>query len=415
MTKKRWILAGLGVAVVAGLAWLWMGRSTSEAESADQSASAGQATAAVVRVEPHDFGDTLSISGAFKPFQDVDIHAKVAGYIKVIYVDVGDHVTTGETLAVLEVPELQAQLVGAEAAVRRAKEDIGRAQGDLDRAKSSHAAAHLMYTRLNDASKTREGLVAQQEIDDAQAKDLETEAQISSAKSALSAAEQAFDVAQANQKQVSAMSDYTRITAPFAGVITNRYADTGALVAAGTSESTQAIPVVKLAQISVLRLVLPIPESVAGQIGVGKVLKVHVDALNRDYEGKVSRFADALNEQTRTMETEIDFQNPKGELMPGMYVEAYFVHDQKKNALAVPIEAIVREGDQAKVLVVDAQNVIRERPVQLGQEDSLYDEVIRGLSKDERVVVGNLGSFRSGQKVTPKETALAPANPSGGD
>jgi RND family efflux transporter MFP subunit len=415
MTKKRWILAGLGVAVVAVLAWLWMGRSTSEAESADKSAGGGQATAPVVRVEPHDFGDTLSISGAFKPFQDVDIHAKVAGYIKVIYVDVGDHVTAGETLAVLEVPELQAQLVGADAAVRRAKEDIGRAQGDLDRAKSSHAAAHLMYTRLNDASKTREGLVAQQEIDDAQAKDLETEAQISSAKSALSAAEQAFDVAQANQKQVSAMSDYTRITAPFAGVITNRYADTGALVAAGTSESTQAIPVVKLAQISVLRLVLPIPESVAGQIGVGKVLKVHVDALNRDYEGKVSRFADALNEQTRTMETEIDFQNPKGELMPGMYVEAYFVHNQKKHALAVPIEAVVREGDQAKVLVVDAQNAIQERPVQLGQEDSLYDEIIRGLAKDERVVVGNLGSFRSGQKVTPKETALAPANPSGGD
>lgn len=403
------------MAAVTGLVWFWMGRSTSEAESADKSAGAGQATAPVVRVEPHDFGDTLSISGAFKPFQDVDIHAKVAGYIKVIYVDVGDHVTKGETLAVLEVPELQAQLVGADAAVRRAKEDIGRAQGDLDRAKSSHAAAHLMYTRLNDASKTREGLVAQQEIDDAQAKDLETEAQISSAKSALSAAEQAFDVAQANQKQVSAMSDYTRITAPFAGVITNRYADTGALVAAGTSESTQAIPVVKLAQISVLRLVLPIPESVAGQISVGKVLKVHVDALNRDYEGKVSRFADALNEQTRTMETEIDFQNPKGELMPGMYVEAYFVHDQKKNALAVPIEAIVREGDQAKVLVVDAQNVIEERPVQLGQEDSLYDEVVRGLAKDERVVIGNLGSFRSGQKVTPKETALAPANPSGGD
>jgi len=412
MTKKKWILTGLGLAVVAGLSWLWMGRGTSEAESADKSANTGHATAPVVLAEPHDFGDTLSISGAFKPFQDVDIHAKVAGYIKVIHVDVGDHVTKGETLAVLEVPELQAQLAGADAAVRRAKEDIGRAQGDLERAKSSHAAAHLMYTRLNDASKTREGLVAQQEIDDAQAKDLESEAQVSSAKSALSAAEQAFDVAQANQKQISALSDYTRITAPFAGVITNRYADTGALVAAGTSSSTQAIPVVKLAQVSVLRLVLPIPESVAGQIRVGKVIKVHVYALNRDYEGKVSRFADALNEQTRTMETEIDFQNPTGELMPGMYVEAYFQHNQKKNALAVPIEAVVREGDQAKVLVVDSQNTIQERPVRLGQEDSLFAEVTGGLSKDDRIVVGNLGAFRAGQKVLPKEAAATPVNPS---
>lgn len=414
MTKQRWILAGLGVAIAAGLAWFWMAHAASEAGSAAEAGS-GQVTAPVTRVAPHDFGDTLSISGAFKPFQDVDIHAKVAGYIKVINVDVGDHVSKGQTLAVLEVPELQAQLAGADAAVRRAKEDIGRAQGDLERAKSSHAAAHLMYARLNDASKAREGLVAQQEIDDAQAKDLEAEAQVSSAKSALAAAEQALDVAQANQKQIAALSDYTRIAAPFAGVITNRYADTGALVAAGTSESTQAIPVVKLAQISVLRLVLPIPESVAGQIRVGKILKVHVDALNRDYEGKVSRFADALNEQTRTMETEIDFPNPKGELMPGMYVEAYFVHNEKKNALAVPIEAVLREGNQAKVLIVDSQNVIQERPVQLGQEDSVYDEVVGGLGQGERVIVGNLGSFRAGEKVTPKETAAPPPALSGGE
>jgi RND family efflux transporter MFP subunit len=409
MTKKRWIVAALALGAAVVLAWFWAGRGASEADN--RGGSAGPVTAPVTRVEPHNFGDTLSISGAFKPFQDVDIHAKVAGYIKVINVDVGDHVSKGQTLAILEVPELQAQLAGADAAVRRAKEEIGRAQGDLERAKSSHAAAHLMYTRLNDASKAREGLVAQQEIDDAQAKDLEAEAQVASAKSALSAAEQALDVAQANQRQIAAMSDYTRITAPFAGVITNRYADTGALVAAGTSESTQAIPVVKLAQISVLRLVLPIPESVAGQIRNGKTLKVHVDALNRDYEGKVSRFADALNEQTRTMETEIDFQNPKGELMPGMYVEAYFVHNEKKNALAVPIEAVLREANQVKVLVVDPQNVIQERAVQLGQEDSVYDEVLGGLSQDERVIVGNLSSFRPGEKVQPKETT---AEPSGG-
>jgi RND family efflux transporter MFP subunit len=415
MTKKHWLIAGLAVVVAAVLAWIFIGRGASEADTPDKTGGSAAAIAvAVARVAPHDFGDTLSISGAFKPFQDVDIHAKVAGYIKVIYVDVGDHVHKGQTLAILEVPELEAQLTGADAAVRRAKEDIGRAQGDLERAKSTHTAAHLMYTRLDEASKTRQGLVAQQEIDDAHAKDLESEAQVSSAKSALSAAEQALDVAQANQKQVAAMSDYTRITAPFDGVVTNRYADTGALVAAGTSESTQAIPVVKLAQIAVLRLELPIPESAASQIRVGKILKVHVDALNKDYEGKVSRFADALNEQTRTMETQIDFQNPKGELMPGMYCEAYFLHNQK-NALAVPVDAVERNGEEAKVLVVDTQDVIQERPVKLGQEGSTYIEVLSGVSEGERVIVGNLGNYRAGQKVQPKTAETPATNPTGGE
>lgn len=411
MTRKKWIVTGLGLVAVALFVWIWISRTSSEADTRGD--TSGVITAPVTRVARHDFGDTLSISGAFKAFQDVDIHAKVAGYIKVIYVDVGDHVKEGQTLAVLEVPELAAQLTGADAAVRRAKEEIGRAQGDLERARSTHAAAHSAYARLSDAAKTREGLVAQQELDDAQAKDLEAEAQVSSAKSALAAAQQELEVAQANQKQIAALADYTRITAPFAGVVTNRYADTGALVAAGTSSSTQAIPVVRLAQISVLRLVLPIPESVAGQISVGKTLKVHVDALNQDFEGKVSRFADSLNEQTRTMETEIDFQNPTGKLIPGMFVEAYFVHNQKKNALAVPLDAVMRAGEQPKVLVVNSQSVVEERQVKLGQEDSTRIEVLGGLAEGESVITGNLGEFRAGQKVLPKETGTPAATPVG--
>jgi len=414
MTVKKWIISGILLVFVAVLVRLSVGRFSSEADGPDrEAADSGVISAAVARVGRHDLGETLTISGAFKPFQDVEVHAKVAGYIKVIYVDVGDHVKAGQTIAELEVPELAAQLAGAEAAVRRAKEDIGKAEGDLDRSKSTHSAAHTAYHRLDDAAKTRQGLVAQQELDDAQAKDLESEAQVASAKAALSAAQQALEVAQANQKQVSAMSDYTHITAPFAGVITNRYADTGALVAAGTSSSTQAIPVVRLAQTSVLRLVLPMPESVAAQIRVGQMMKVRVQALNQDFEGKVSRFADSLNEETRTMETEIDFENASGRLIPGMYAEIYFVHDQKKNALTVPLEAVLHKGSQATVLVVNSQNLVEERQVKLGQEESTRIEVLSGVSEGERVIVGKLGEFRSGQKVLPKESDAVTANAPG--
>ncbi len=386
--------------------WGLFRHAKTEADGADNPEHASVPVAAVVKVGHGTLGTPLTLAGGFKPFQEVDLHAKVAGYIKTMYVDVGSHVKEGQTLAVLEVPELAAELSGADAAVRRAKEEIRRAQGDVQRAKSAHEATHAMADRLTQASESRAGLVAQQEVDDARAKDLEGEAQVSSAQAALSAAEQALDVAVATQQQYKALSDYTKITAPFTGVITVRYADTGSLIAAGTSSSTQSAPVVRIAQISVLRLVLPIPESIAGQIRLGDPVKVHVQALNQDSVGKVSRFADALDPQTRTMETEIDFQNPDGKLLPGMYVEAKIGVAARTDVLTVPLEAVETNGSEGTVLVVNAQNMLEERKVHLGLQGSTRVEVLSGLSDGERVVIGSRNEFRAGMKVTPKEIEL---------
>src|ERR1700739_114160 len=367
MSKNgKLMIAGL---VCLGLIALWTGlrHGKTEAGGADPAGKAhGDIVAAVVKVSRGKLGVPLTLAGAFKPFQDVDVHAKVAGYIKKIYVDVGSHVSEGQTLAILEVPELAAQLAGADAAVRRARQEIGRAQGDVERAKSGHVAVHAMYERLKQAAQQKVGLVAQQEVDNAQAKDLEAEAQGSSAESALNAAQQALEVAEANAKQYTALSEYTRIVAPFTGVVTVRYADTGSLIAAGTAKSTQSEPVVRIAQISVLRLVLPIPESIAGEIRLGDPVKVHVQALNADYVGKVSRFADSMDQQTRTMHTEIDFQNSDGRLLPGMYAQAIINPPDQRDILTVPLEAVELGADssQGSVLVVNAQNVLEERKVQ---------------------------------------------------
>jgi RND family efflux transporter MFP subunit len=404
MTKKLWTVSA-GTLLAGGLiACVWLGRGSTERGGIhDVAADADIPPAAVARVERHNLGSTLAIAGEFKPFQDVDVHAKVAGYIRQIYVDVGDHVKEGQTLAVLEVPELAAQLTGAEASVRAAEQQIHKAQGDLQRAKSSHSAAHSAYVRLKQAADSRAGLVAQQEVDDTQAKDLETEGQTASAEAELAAAKQQLEVSQANQKQFSAMSNYTRIVAPFAGVITNRYADTGALIAAGTSSSTQAIPVVRLAQTSKLRLVLPIPESVVAQIHLGDPVKVRVQALDQEIEGRVSRFADSLDRQTRTMETEIDFDNRAGRLISGMYTETRLSLREKKKALTIPLEAISRNGEEATVLTVNAENVVEERKVRLGVEDSTRIEVVSGLSEGERVIIGNRSEYHNGEKVQPKD------------
>jgi len=411
--KKLWIaLAALFVIVI--LAWRWIGRAPTEADDQNRPlVTSAESVAAVAHAERRSVGTTLTIAGEFKPFQDVDVHAKVAGYIKVIYVDVGDHVKAGQTLAVLEIPELAAQLAGADAGVRRSKEEIRRAEGDLVRAQSAHAAAHSAYARLKQAAESRSGLVAQQDIDDSEAKDLEFEAQVSSSSAALSSAQQQLQVAEANQKQYRALSDYARIVAPFSGVVTARYADTGALIAAGTSSSTPSIPVVRLAQISKLRLVLPIPESVAAQIHLGDPVKVRVQALNQDIVGKVSRFADSLDRQTRTMETEIDFDNRDGHLIPGMYAESQLSLREKKDALTVPLESVTRNGDDATVLAVSPDNIIEERHVKLGLEDSVRVEVLSGLTDKDRVVIGNRSQFRNGQKIQPKDVG-AGASRAGG-
>lgn len=415
MTMKRLIIVAAVLAAGCFLAWFWIGRGSSEAEAPGNATNDSNVVpAAVARVERHTIADTLTISGEFKPFQDVDVHAKVAGYIKVINVDVGDHVKEGQTLAVLEVPELTAQLAGTDAAVRRSKDEIRRAQSDMERAQSAHSAAHSAYARLKQAADSRAGLVAQQELDESQAKDLEAEAQVASTQAELSAAQQQLQVAEANQRQYTALSDYSRIVAPFAGVVTARYADTGALVAAGTSSSTQAIAVVRLAQISKLRLVLPIPESLAGQIHLGDPVKVHVQALNQDIEGKVSRFADSLDLQTRTMETEIDFENHDGRLIPGMYAETRLSMREKKNALTIPLESVTRNGDDATVLAVNPQNILEERHLKLGLEDNVRVEVLSGLSDQDRVVIGNRSEFRNGQKIQPKDVAAPAGDTTGG-
>jgi len=409
--KSKSVIAGL---VLVGLIALWAGwrHGKTEADEADHGAKThGETVAAVVKVSRGKLGSPLTLAGAFKPFQDVDVHAKVAGYIKKIYVDVGSRVSEGQTIAVLEVPELAAQLAGADAAVRRSRQEISRAQGDVQRAKSAHAAVHAMCQRLQQAAEQKVGLVAQQELDNARAKDLEGEAQVSSAEAALNAAQQAFEVAEANAKQYAALSEYTRIVAPFTGVVTVRYADTGSLIAAGTASSTQSTPVVRIAQISVLRLVVPIPESIAGEIRLNDPVKVHVQALNADYVGKVSRFAESLDPQTRTMETEIDFQNADGRLLPGMYVQAIVAPPDSRDILTVPLETVALGADasEGSVLVVNAKNILEERKVQLGLQGSTRVEVRVGLTDGEFVVIGSRNEFRPGMKVIPK--VIDPSQP----
>ena len=339
------ILAGAALPAVIGT--LACARSRAATETADHP------TVAVARVVNGDLAQTLTLAAEFRPNQEIEVHAKVAGYVKAINVDVGDRVRAGDLLAVLEIPELQDDMTSAEAGVKHSQEEINRAQADLSRAESAHEVAHVGSTRLVNVMKQRPNLVAQQDIDEAQGRDRVSEAQVATAKAAVAAAQEQLAVARANENKTRTLFAYARITAPFAGVITHRYADTGAMIQAGTSSQTQAMPIVRLSQNNLLRLTIQVPESAVARIHIGAPVDIKVQALGRTFVGKVARFAEKLNSDTRTMETEVDVANPKLELVPGMYAYASITTDQARGVLLAPVQAIDRKDDKVEALVVD--------------------------------------------------------------
>jgi RND family efflux transporter MFP subunit len=373
----------------------------------ESSLSTAHPIVAVARAGPADLSKSVVLTAEFRPYQEIEVHAKVAGYVKQILVDVGDRVKSGQTLAVLEVPEMADDVARAGASRKRSEAEVEHAKDELTRAEAAHEATHVTYQRLFDVSKQRPNLVAQQEIDDAKAKDLASEAGVSAAKSALAAARQGVEVSQVDQQRTNTMLAYSRITAPFAGVISKRYADTGAMIQAGTSSQTQAMPLVRLSQIDMLRLILPVPEEIVSHIRPGQVVEVRVPSLKRTFLGKVARFSDSVSTATRTMATEVDVANANSTLVPGMYAEANLTLDRRPKALAIPLTAISTEGEKSTVFVVNSENKIEERPIKLGIQTAHQAEVIAGVRDGDLVVVGNRSQIQQGLQVIPKQIEMA--------
>ena len=358
--------------------------------------------AAVSTVQRGTISHVLSLAGQFQPYQVVDVHAKVSGYLKHIYVDIGDKVRAGQTLGVLEVPELSAQYRSTQAEEGRSKDEITRAQNAVVQAKSTHAALQANYDRLRQAAKAQPGLIAEQELDDAQSRAEASQAQIDEAESALSASRQGADAAHADMQRVGALQSYTTITAPLNGVVIWRYADTGALIQAGTASDVQSLPIIKLSQSDLLRLRLPVPEDAVGYVHQGDVVQIRIDALKRSISGKIVRFTRNVSLDTRTMETEVDVPNKDLSITPGMYANTYLQLAHRENILTIPLLAVARQDHQATVMVLDAQNQVRPRQVQLGIQGSTLVEVVQGLQAGDRVVQGEQNEYRSGELVTPR-------------
>ena len=328
----------------------------------------------VARVTRQDLYNEVTFPAEFRPYVEVELHAKVSGYVREMKVDFGDRVKAGQLLATLEVPELRDELHNAMATQQKAEAD--------------YTNAHLIYHRLATVNEAHPNLVAQQDLDTADANDRTTAAAIAAAK--------------ANVEKYQTLVDYTRITAPFDGVVTKRYADPGALIQAGTTSDTQSLPLVRVSDNYLLRLDFPVDQSYVKDVRVGDAVAVRVESLGgKPFPGTITRSSLKVNEDTRTMMTEVEVPNPKLEIVPGMYCRVVLTVQRRPQVLTIPIQAVPPSLTNS-VYVINDQQQIEERPVTLGLDTPYEYEVTAGLKEGELVMVGSRSQVQPGQKVEPK-------------
>ncbi len=366
--RWRGLIISLVAAAVIITSWVVKSRTGLPPSAAE---SAPPVTVSVVPVTREDLFRQRTISAEFRPRMEVELHAKVTGYLEQMKVDFGDHVSAGQLLATLEVPELYDQLRSAQALQARNEAD--------------YTNAHIIFERLQLVNREHPNLVAQQELDTALSRDAVAAAAIAAGK--------------AEMERFQTMANYTRISAPFTGVITRRYADPGALIQAGTASSAQGGPLLRVSDNFHLRLDFQVSVDDVRFIQVGNPVEVRVDSLGgRRFTGAISRFSSKVNDETRTMMVELEIANPDLAIVPGMYAAVDLQLERHPGVLAVPIQAV--GGDKhPMVYVVGAKSEIEARPVKLGLETPEKYEILSGLKEGEMVMIGNRSLVRAGQKV----------------
>ncbi len=358
----------------------------------------------VVKATRGNLANHLEIAAEFRPYQEVDVYAKVSGYIQKLYINWGTHVKRGDLLAILDNPELKHQLQRDEATIRRSRHEVTRSREDLNRSKSAYTVSHLTYARLAEVQEKRPELIAQQEVDVAEGKDREASATVSAATASLDAANEALIEAEAALKQDQALYAYTRMTAPFDGVVTRIDAYSGALLPAATSSDKDASPLCHLSQNNLLRLVIPLPQRVLGQIHVGQVIDVKVGTHDRTFKGEIALFTDQVDLATRTMHAEVTVPNPTYELVPGMYASVEIPLHGAENVVVLPVQAVQVTGEfSGTVLVVNGSNRIEQRSVMLGTQTANEIEIKSGIQQGELVVFGNQAQYKMENLWNPKK------------
>ena len=308
----------------------------------------------------------LALPGTVRPLEETKIYARVTGYVRSWKADIGDKVTAGQVLAEIDTPEIDAQLSQARAQLAVARAAVTQARAQRDYSKSS--------------SVRTSGLADQQLVSKAQVE--QTDAQAATDEAMLTSAQSNVMAQEANVRRLLDMQAFAKVVAPFAGTLTQRSVDRGALVRDGATT-----PMFTVVAIDPVRIFVDVPQSVAPSVKPGTSATVTVrEYAGRKFEGKVTRAAGALDPELHTMPTEIHVANSDGALLPGMYVQVAINLAVPHRVLELPATALYNDAQGLRVATVDAQNKVKFVPITIERDTGATVQIETGLTGDERVI-----------------------------
>jgi len=342
---------------------------------------------------------SLVLPGNIQAVTEAPLLARATGYLKARSVDIGDRVTAGQLLAEIEAPDLDQQVRQAQAAFEQAQADLERATAALEQGKANEALAKVTATRWDNL--VQRGVVSKQENDQYQAQYQAQSANVRALDRAVAAAKSSVSAAQANVSRLVELQSYLKVRAPFAGIITLRNVDVGALVNAGNTL------LFRIAQANLLRTYINVPQASAGDVHVGQTAVLSTsEYLDRKFSGTVTRTANALDPSSRTLLAEVQVPNSDGKLLPGMYVQVDLRLPRKDPPILVPGDTLVVRPEGTLVATLDRDNVIHFQKIVVGRDLGDRIEVLDGVAEGTKVVINPNDSVQEGIRVHPVAAAV---------
>lgn len=345
----------------------------------------------------------LVLPGSIQAVQETAIYARVDGYLKRRLVNIGDQVQSGQILAEIDTPELDQQLYQVKATLAQSVSALEQARATLQ-----HSETQLDYNRTNlDRWKTMKerDLVAQQDVDDRQVLVRSGQADVDAARANVAAAEANVTANKANVERLVNLQAFQKVRAPFAGVITVRNVDNGALISAGSSSNTQ--PLFRMAQTDSLRIFVNVPQTFMASVTPGLAAEIAVREFpRRSFAAQVASVSGALDPASRTLLAEVRMRNEGNLLRPGIYADVKFHFTRSEPPLLIPASALIVRSGSPRVATVGADHKVRFQVVHLGRDYGATIEVVEGLNERDQLLLAPSDDLQEGQVVR----SVAPTN-----
>jgi RND family efflux transporter MFP subunit len=386
--------------LVAGYFLGYLPRQQREMALAQESKAGGEALP-VVKVAPVERSlskGNLVLAGNIEAVTEAPVLARSSGYVLKRYVDIGDRVQEGQVLAEIEAPELDQQIAQAKATVDQAHSNIEQTQAALEQGRSNAALAKVTADRQQKLF--AKDVISQQDNDTAQMQYAAQQANVQALEKAVAAARGSASALEANLARLDDLKNYLTVRAPFAGVITVRNIDVGALVNEGSTL------LYRIAQTGRLRTYLNVPQADAGNVRVGQHATLEIAGrAGVKFPGEVTRTANSLDPATRTLLVEVQVANAAGALMPGMYAQVDLSVPRQDPPLLIPGDTLVVRSDGPQVAVVGPDGVVHFTRIRLGRDFGDHLEVLEGLQLGQQLVANPSDVVREGAKVKPVQAS----------